>query len=629
MSGFVGFTGELKNKESVLNTMLETIVHRGPQDVQSYSDNQVSLGVRQLFKNSTGDESAPFLNRAGDKTIVLDGEIYNHEELRSELVGLGYEPKTTAAAELILAGYEHFGTDILDKLRGMWAFVIYDIAAKKIFAANDHFGAKPLYYCLIKGQSESQEETQTNNTLLFGSEIKSFLPHPAFEAKVNTQVLGTYLNFGFVPSPDTMFEGVYKMLPGSYLEYTCGDDAVKITHYYQHDFVPDATKNFDEWVELLSETIKESVALHKQDSAKVGSLLSGGVDSSYIAKVANDISPIKTISAGYAEEKYSELPYAQAFAKRHGIENHAAEITSDKYFGLAKKVVYHLDEPLADPSCLSLYCVCNKAREEIQASMSGEGADELFAGYNPYRDGLRMDSYAKVPYPLRKLASILARLLPNGIHGKDFFIRGAKPIEQRYFQAGNFIFGEKELEGLLLTGGSKSRKTPIEVVAPHYKRTKGVETVSRMQTVDLYVWMPGDIALKADKMSMANSLQLRSPLLDREVLKLALQIPAKYKVTAEETKAVFRAAARKNLGDDPVAGKKKLGFPVPLRDWLRKDEYSNLVRQVFNSETAKKYFDVDKLNKLIDDHRAGTRDTYRKIWAVYIFLLWHEEFIDS
>jgi len=610
MCGFVGFTGDFKGKKKTLNAMLEAIAHRGPDDSKTFHDDYLNLGFRRLSIVDLKCGSQPIYNEDKTKLIVFNGEIYNYLELKTDLEERGYKFKTKSDTEVILLGYEEFGTNILNKLRGMWSFVIYDLKDNKLFGSRDYFGIKPFYYY----------ETKDNN-IMFGSEIKSFLEHPQFTPEVNQNVLGTYLNFGFVPGTNTMFRDVYKLPPGSYFEYSDGN--MTITTYYSPVFKPDFTKSFDDWTNLISKTVKESVEFHKRGDVEIGSFLSSGVDSSYLAKLGNDVATTKTFSVGYAENQYSELPFAKEFAKRNGLENYSKEITSDMYFDIAKKVVYHLDEPLADPSCLSLYYVCQNASEHVKAAFSGEGSDELFAGYSPYRDSIRMDAYNKVPLPLRKIGALVGNLIPDKVFGKDFLVRGAKPIEQRYFQAGNFIFDQKELNKLLINNNSI---TPVEVVAPFYQGTQNLETVSRMQTIDLNVWSPGDILLKADKMSMANSLEVRCPFLDIEVLKVALQIPAKDKVTLSDTKISLRAAARLDI-DEATAGKRKLGFPVPLRDWLKQDEYYKIIKQAINTDTAHKYFNIAHLNKLLEDHKSGKRDTYRRLWAVYIFLLWHEEFI--
>ncbi|MCL2679867.1 MAG: asparagine synthase (glutamine-hydrolyzing) [Coriobacteriia bacterium] len=614
MSGFVGFTKELTNREAVLDAMLAAIAHRGPDSSETYLDDYLALGFGGLQVSDQTDATRPVFNAAADKLIVLDGQIYNHQDLQAQLIDQGHRFTTTTAAEVVLAGYEQYGPDVLDKLRGMWAFVIYDLKTRELFGARDYFGIKPLYYHICDG------------ALLFASEIKAFAQHPNFTPQLNTAVLGTYLNFGFVPGTDTLFKNVFKLAPGSYFQFRdpqFREERLTTTAYHCHTFAPDYSKSFDYWVQQISSTLKDSLRCHQTAEVAIGSFLSSGVDSSYMAKLSNDISPTKTFSAAYAEDQYSELPFARDFARRYNLENYAAEITSDSYFSVVEKVVYHLDEPLADPSCLSLYFVCNKASQQVKAAFSGEGADELFAGYNPYRDGLRMDNYQKVPLSLRKCVAAAAGILPNATPGKDFFIRGAKPIEQRYFQAGNFIFDPQELDKVLLDNNSI---TPKEVVAPFYAQTLGAETVSRMQAVDLNVWATGDILLKADKMSMANSLEIRTPFLDREVSKLAGQIPAKDKVSRSDTKISLRAAARRDI-DDATASKKKLGFPVPLRDWLRKEKYVQQIREAFSSDVAGQYFDTAYLNQLIDDHQSNAADTYRKVWAVYIFLVWHETFI--
>ena len=618
MCGFTGLTGSLDNKNQVLEDMMNTIIHRGPDSGGKYTDNDIALGFRRLsiIDLSSGDQ--PILNEDGSKILLFNGEIYNYHSLRETLKEKGHVFKTKSDSEVLLHGYEEFGTELLSKLRGMFAFVIWDKDKKELFGARDFFGIKPMYYAKMNGN------------IIFGSEIKSFLPHPDFKKELNTDALENYLTFQYSVGSDTFFKNVYKLPPAHYFIYKNGE--MNIERYWDVEFSADDTTDLREWVNKISETFIRSVNAHKIADVEVGSFLSSGVDSSYVAAVA-DVD--KTFTVGFGnDEKYNEIGWAKEFSEAIEKENTSKVITPKEYWDIFPKVQYHMDEPLADPSAVALYFVCNIASKQLKVVLSGEGADEIFGGYNVYSepDGT---FYDKIPYPIRHAVGKLASLLPAK-KGVNFLIRKGTKLEDRFI--GNaYMFTPEERKKLLKI--DTNAPIPQAITKPYYDRVKDKDEVTKMQYLDLHLWMAGDILLKADKMSMANSLELRVPFLDKEVMALAEKIPTKFRVTRKKrtdttkyiTKYAMRLAARKDTPPQTAktAAKKKLGFPVPIRVWLKENKYYAVVKKAFTSKTAKQYFHTTRLVKLLDDHRDGKADNSRKIWTIYTFLVWYNVFFEG
>lgn len=613
MCGIVGFTNNINDSNKVIGEMMDKIRHRGPDAAGSYVDEDIALGHRRLSIidiSSSGDQ--PIFNEDGSMVIVFNGEIYNYREIREKLVSAGHIFKTETDTEVLIHGYEEYGEKLLNMLRGMFSFVIWDKNKKELFGARDFFGIKPMYYALM------------GKTFMFGSEIKSFLIHPEFKKELNISALENYLTFQYSPTKETFFKNVYKLLPAHY--FVVKDGKMQIKRYWDVNFNADEKPDLDEWVNRISDTFRGSVEAHKIADVEVGSFLSSGVDSSYVAAVA-DVD--KTFTVGFGnDEKYNEIGWAKNFSKAIGKENTSKVITPEEYWGSLEKIQYHMDEPLADPSAVALYFVCNIASEKLKVVLSGEGADEIFGGYNVYSDP-NGTLYDKLPMSLRHGIGSIAEKLPAR-RGVNFFVRKGKTVEERFI--GNaYMFTPEERKNLLKI--KTSAPHPTELTKPHYSHVKGKDDVTKMQYLDLHMWMAGDILLKADKMSMANSLELRVPFLDKEVMALAERIPSKYRVTHEKgtsetkyiTKYAMRLAAQKDTPKETAktAAKKKLGFPVPIRVWLKEDKYYNTVRKAFESDAASEFFNTEPLIKLIDDHRDGKADNSRKIWTVFIFLVWY------
>ncbi len=607
MCGFTGFVGTVDDQEQILENMMNTIVHRGPDSEGKFVDDDAALGFRRLSiidLSAAGDQ--PLYNEDRSKVLTFNGEIYNYQELKEELLKAGHVFVTNTDSETLLHGYEEWGEKLVGRLRGMYAFVIWDRNEKKLFGARDMFGIKPFYYA------------QMNGTLMFGSEIKTFMEHPHFDKVFNEAALGNYLSFQFVPTNETFFKGVFCLQPGHYFTYEKGK--LNIKRYFEPRFTGKTDKSFDEVVEDIERVMKESVAKHKISDVEVASYLSSGVDSSYLTYLAQ---VDHTFTVGFGEQKYSEIQDAKEFAASINMENDSKIIEPDEYWGKLSDIQYYMDEPVADPAAIALYFLSQEASKKVKVVLSGEGSDELFGGYNIYCEPLEHTGFDKIPMGIRRILGRFAEsCLPREMKGRGFLMRHGKTLEERYYSNATNIFTEKEADKLL----KKGCKPGIQkVTRPLYNRVKGKDPVTKMQYVDMHLWLVHDILMKGDKMGMANSLEVRVPFLDKEVLELAETLPLSYKVRAPKTKVALRAAADKVIRKK-TAEKKKLGFPIPIRVWLREDKYYKIVKKQINSKGAKKFFNVDYLNRLLEEHKNGKHDNSRKIWTVYVFLLWYDRF---
>lgn len=607
MCGFAGFVGKLDEKEQVLTSMMDTIVHRGPDSAGMYCDEEVALGFRRLsIIDITESGDQPLYNEDKSKVLVFNGEIYNYQELRRELIEAGHVFQTNTDSETLLHGYEEWGTLLLKRLRGMFAFVIWDCKEKKLFAARDMFGIKPFYYA------------QMNGTLLFGSEIKSFVEHPHFDKVFNEKALGNYLSFQFVPTNETFFKGVFCLQPGYYMTYENG--ILELKRYFEPQFHEKTDRSFEEVVDDVERVMKESVEMHKISDVEVASYLSSGVDSSYLTYLSQ---VDHTFTVGFDEQKYSEIQDAKEFADSIHMKNDSKVIAPDEYWDNLSDIMYYMDEPVADPAAIALYFLSREASKKVKVVLSGEGSDELFGGYNIYCEPLEYTGFNKIPFWIRRLLGTFAEnCLPRGMKGRSFLMRHGKTLEERYFANATTIFTEKEANKLLRKGCEPGI---CRVTAPLYARVKDKDPVTKMQYVDMHLWLVHDILMKGDKMGMANSIEVRVPFLDKEVFKLASSLPMDYKVRAPKTKVALRAAADRVIRKK-TAEKKKLGFPIPIRVWLREEKYYERVKKMFATEAAEQFFHTEYLNRLLEEHKEGKQDNSRKIWTVYIFLIWYDRF---
>lgn len=602
MCGFVGFVDKTKDKDKTIKKMADLIKHRGPDSDGYYTDADIALGFRRLSIIDLEGGTQPIYNEEKDKLIFFNGEIYNYKYLKADLIEKGHKFSTNTDTEVILHGYEEYKEDFLLMLRGMFAFVIYDLKTKELFGARDFYGIKPLYYATMK------------DSFMFGSEIKSFLAHPKFKKELNRDMLEQYLTFQYSVGTDTFFKNVFKLIPGHYFKYKNGK--LNIKRYYEIKFEQNNKRTLEEWEKGIREVIDDSIEAHKVSDVEVGSFLSSGVDSSLIATLSN---VDKTFTVGYSNKKYSEIDYAKDLSKKINVTNVSKEITKEEYFEKFPMIEYYFDEPLADPSAVALYFVANIASQHVKVALSGEGSDEIFGGYNIYHEPYSVSWYYKIPYFIRRFIGICVYPLRHH-RGFNFLYRRSRKLEDRYI--GNaFMFEPVEVKKIL--SYKTGKKTYKDFTKPFYDKCKNYDDVTKMQYIDFNFWLIGDILLKADKMSMANSLEVRVPYLDRILIDYARGLPTKYKIKDGQTKYAFRRVANEVL-ESKFADKKKLGFPVPIREWIKEDDVYDKIKDAFSRSSS--FFKVDEITKLLDEHKEGKKDNSRKIWTIYSFLVWYDEY---
>lgn len=609
MCGIAGFMGQVENRADVIRNMTEVITHRGPDSDGFFTDDNISMGFRRLSIIDLGAGHQPIYNE--DKSLVLtfNGEIYNYKDLRKELIAKGHKFYTDTDSEVLVHGFEEWKEDMLPKLRGMFGFAIYNTKDNSLFIARDFFGIKPMHY------------TQIGNDFVYASEIKSILEYPKFEKKFNRKALDSYLSFQYAVPPETFFEGVYCLMPGHYLWYKNGE--VETTRYFEARFNPNEEMTEEEAVDKIEKVFENSVNAHKIADVEVGCFLSSGVDSSYVSTYFADQ---KTFTVGFDfGEKYNEISWAKNLSEKIGVEHHTHLISSEEFWDAVPTVQYHMDQPLADPSCIALYFVSRLASHYVKVVLSGEGADELFGGYTCYNDPRVFKIYQTiVPHCIRKAIRAICRKLPD-IKGRDYLIRACDKLEERYI--GNaFMYDYKQKQELLKDPSIATR--PQDLTRKYYYRCRKYDDVTKMQYLDINMWMVGDILLKADRMSMANSLELRVPFLDKEVFKVASSLPTKLRCNKHNTKYAMRKAAVRHM-PEATAEKEKLGFPVPTRVWLRDEKYYNVVKTKFKGKTAEKFFNTDVLVSWLDSHFSGKEDNSRRVWTIYVFLVWYDIYFDE
>lgn len=609
MCGFVGFTGEIENKGAVLEAMMDRIVHRGPDMGGQFLGDGVALGFRRLsILDLTEAGAQPMSNDDGSVVITFNGEIYNFSELRAELEAAGYVFHSGTDTESLLHGYELWGESVVERLRGMYAFVIWDKKRNCLFGARDIFGIKPFYY----------HKLADGSGMLFGSEIKSFLAHPGFKKAVNKEALRPYLTLQYSATEETFFEGVYKLPAAHCFTYDCATGAMDVRRYWDCDFSP-VEKTFDEYVDELDEVVHESVAAHRIADVKVGAFLSGGVDSSYITAC---LMPDNTFSVGFDYNKFNETNYAAELSEKLGVKNFRKMISPEEFFEALPTIQYHMDEPQSNLSSVPLYFLAQMASEQVTVVLSGEGADEIFGGYAWYEDSPAMAKFKKLPLGLRRALGKAALHLPY-FKGQNFLVKCAE-MPEHYFIGQALVWPEREVDDVLAPE-YRCGDGAFELAAPIYARVTDKPDLTKKQYLDMNMWLPGDILLKADKMCMAHSLELRVPFLDRRVMEFAQHIPERYRVNVAGNKQVLRHAANKVLPDE-WATRPKLGFPVPLVYWLREEKWYNYVKEYFTAPWAAEFFDTAKLMELLDAHYRGEAANQRKIYTPLVFLIWYKRF---
>lgn len=619
MCGICGFTGYRQDQKDIIERMMKSIAHRGPDSEGSFCDEKIALGFRRLSIIDLEEGHQPMESADGNLHLVFNGEIYDYKELRTELEKAGISFHTHSDTEVLVNTIQQYGVKALDKLRGMFSFAVWNEKEQTLMLARDFFGIKPVYYAQIDGH------------FVFASEIKSILAFPGYERKVNQQALEQYLSFQYSPLEETFFKGIYKLMPGHILIYRQGRFEIK---EYFHPYLepkndPAGEIEAEALQNRLRGVLRDSVEHHMLSDVEVGAFLSGGVDSGYLAAISG---ADQAFTVGFDEgEHYSEVDRAKEVAQQAGLKHHIRIIGKQEFWDSLPDVMYYMDEPLGDASAVALYFLAEEASRYVKVVLSGEGADELFGGYNIYREPDSLKAVSWIPRGIRRKIGQLAAKLPD-IKGRDFLIRAGMSVEERFI--GNaYIYREKEKKQILRNPiqGPSTR----EFMKPFYtalgNQTAGkkkLKDMEKMQSVDLKYWLPGDILQKADKMSMAHSLEVRVPFLDKNVYELASKLPKDMKLAGGTTKYIFRKAVSDSVPSD-TDSRKKLGFPIPIRVWLRQDDWYENVENLFTSEAAKIFFHTDKLDQLLKEHKAGKADNSRKIWTVLMFLIWYNRFFSN
>jgi asparagine synthase (glutamine-hydrolysing) len=615
MCGIVGLFNKTGQpvEQMVLERMSNQIVHRGPDDMGVHLQDNIGLGFRRLSIIDLEGGHQPLSNEDGTVWISFNGEIYNYQEIRRGLVARGHQFKTEADTEVIVHLYEEKGVDCVKELRGMFSFAIYDSKNRHVMVARDHFGIKPCYY------------TETDDAILWGSEIKSLLEHPGVRRDVNPESFWNYLTFQYAPDPLTMFKGIHKLPAAHYM--IIKDGKIRAMERYWDLKFEEEQRPLSYYVEGTREILRNSVQAHMNSDVPRGAFLSSGVDSSTIVALLKEMEQVKTFTVGFeGAGGQSELAYARETAKILGTEHRDVTISAQQYLEALPRLMFHQDEPIADPSAIGLYFVSELASQFITVVLSGEGADEVFGGYTIYREPLSLKMFDYLPLSLRRSLVSMASALPEGMKGRSFLMRGSKTLPERF--VGNaFIFGEQMKEEFVrLDPETMNLRRYLDITQPYYDRAANYDPVTQMQYIDFHTWLPGDILMKADKMTMANSLELRVPFLDKEVFEFASKIPMQYRLMNGTTKYVLREAVKDILPRE-VAERPKLGFPIPTRQWLRNEHY-NWARELIDASNVDHLINKKYVLNLLEEHKNGVRDNARKVWTVLMFLLWHQIYVE-
>ncbi|MFD2208184.1 asparagine synthase (glutamine-hydrolyzing) [Virgibacillus halophilus] len=615
MCGFIGMirnkpTRPTKEQITQFENQNNIITHRGPDDEGYYYDEFVSFGFRRLSIIDLDSGKQPLSYDDEKIWLIFNGEIYNYIELREELLKEGYTFATDSDTEVIAALFAKHKQHAFQYLRGMFSILVWDKENETLYGARDPFGIKPMFF------HEAADGTY------FASEKKS-IAMMLEEENVNLDALQQYLSFQFVPEPMSMTSGIKKVEPGHYFVKKSGE-SITFHRFFHAEFRP-VLMDKKGWIKRIQDVMYDSVNVHMRSDVPVGSFLSGGIDSTLIVAMAKKFNPnIKTFSVGFAREGFSEIDVAKETADKLDVENISYVISPEEYVEKLPKIMWHMDDPLADPACVPLYFVAREARKHVTVVLSGEGSDELFGGYNIYREPESLKVFDSIPSPAKNLLAKVAEVLPEGVRGKSFLQRGTTPLRERYI--GNAkMFENDEKKRLLKT--YKEGVDYQQITGHLFDHVAGYPLVNQMQYVDIHTWMRGDILLKADRTTMANSLELRVPFLDKEVFRVASEIPVDLKIANGTTKSILREASR-GIIPDHILDRKKLGFPVPIRHWLKR-ELNGWAKQLIHESDTDHLLHKDYVLDLLEAHCQGKGDYSRKIWTVLMFMLWHQIFVEK
>lgn len=620
--GMLAATGNVDKYVDALERSLPCMRHRGPDAAGTWHDGDAAFGFNRLSIIDLEHSHQPLRWGPEDQpdryAMTFNGEIYNYVELREELKGLGYTFHTEGDGEPIVVGYHHWGKDVVNHLRGMFGIVIWDTHTKTMFAARDQFGIKPLYYATTEAGT------------VFASEMKCILEMAdqlGLDLNLDRRAIEHYVDLQYVPEPESLHANIRRVESGCTVTLRPGEDVVA-ERYFKPRFPVQQVKQGEEQqlFNRIAEALEDSVAKHMRADVTVGSFLSGGIDSTAIATLAKRHNPdLLTFTTGFEREGYSEVDVAAESAEAIGVEHIVKIVSPEEYAESIPKIMWYLDNPVADPSLVPLYFVAQEARKHVKVVLSGEGADELFGGYTIYKEPLSLAPFEKIPSPLRRGLGKLSQVLPEGMKGKSLLNRGSMTMEERYYgNARSFNFEQMQR----VIPWAKREWDHREVTAPIYAQSKDFDPVARMQHLDLFTWMRGDILVKADKINMANSLELRVPFLDKEVFKVAESIPYDLKISHGTTKYALRKAMEQ-IVPAHVLHRKKLGFPVPMRHWLAGDELYGWAQDTINESQTEDIFNKKEVLEMLKEHRDGVSDHSRRLWTVLSFMIWHGIFVEK
>ena len=614
--------GSAANYVGAVERALTCMYHRGPDAAGTWNDDDAVFGFNRLAIIDLEHSHQPLRWGPADNpsryALTFNGEIYNYVELREELKAAGYTFNTEGDGEPIVVGYHHWGKDVVEHLRGMFGFVIWDTETKTMFAARDQFGIKPLYYATTPAGT------------VFASEKKSILEMASelsLGLELDRRAIVHYVDLQYVPEPESLHEQIRRVESGCTVTIRPGEE-VRAERYFKPTFEPKPVSKGkeQELYDRIARVLEDSVEKHMRADVTVGSFLSGGIDSTAIATLAKRHNPnLLTFTTGFEREGYSEVDVAAESAEAIGVEHIVKIVSPEEYADAIPKIMWYLDDPVADPSLVPLFFVAQEARKHVKVVLSGEGADELFGGYTIYKEPLSLAPFEKLPSPLTKGLNRLSQVLPDGVKGKSLLERGTTPMEDRYYgNARSFNF--TQLNRVL--PWAKREWDHREVTAPIYAASTAMEPVARMQNLDLFTWMRGDILVKADKMNMANSLELRVPFLDKEVFEVAQSIPTSQKIAEGTTKYALRKAME-GIVPAHVLHRKKLGFPVPMRHWLAGDELYGWAQDTIEDSLTDDIFNKREVLEMLKEHRDGVSDHSRRLWTVLAFMIWHGIFVEG
>ena len=613
MCGFVGMFNRdpSLNNEELLTQMSHAIRHRGPDESDYIVRDSFCAAFRRLSIIDLDNGSQPYTSPDGRFTAVFNGEIYNYRDLRAPLIEEGIEFHTNSEIEVIVELYRKHGEDFIKMLRGMFAIMIYDGEAQTAFVGRDPFGIKPMYY------------RETGSGVMFASEMKAFIFDESMGGfKVDPSLLQHYLTFQYVPEPQTITPEI-KVLQASHYMVVNKDGILKMEKYADYRFQTPSEESFEAKAEKLRKVLTESVEYHMISDVEVGTFLSSGIDSAIITAISSRLNPgIKALTVGFNVSSYSELDDAAGIAEHLNVEHIQLKANCDQFRDAFEHVVWSLDSPVADPSTVAIYMISREASKHVKVMLSGEGADELFAGYKTYRDSLLSGRFANAPGFVKTACRGLSHVWPNGVKGKNFLMRAGVPLEDRY--VGNaFLFDEKAKAKILTQ--YNPRQSFTELTRDVYADVADRDPLIKMQYVDTRTWLRGDILVKGDRLSMAHSLEVRVPFLDREVFEFASTLKNSDKLREGTTKYILRYAFKDYVNPETFM-RPKLGYPVPVRVWLRGELYE-WARDIIQNSRADEYIDKKVALQMLEDHRTGKADNYRKLWAILVFITWHRLYI--